>query len=168
MGTKIRPVLGKLAFQLSWCRWSKFCPNSSVWLDHTVWVKDYVDRKLLCVIIKSFVLETCVLLLDCDYTGWVFDFHFVLTSSWGLTWSLLGGWWCDCSASVWDRHLQLLVQMLFLLQPAGLYVFEQTVAATEETRSTSSNPLLPPALTRTAMGKKKHNRSKMFYVFFIP
>lgn len=83
------------------------------WIILSEWsLKDYVDRRLFCVIIKSFVLKTCIFLLDCDYMGWVFDFHFVLASCWGLTWSLLGVWQCDCSTLVQDRHLRLPVQTL--------------------------------------------------------
>lgn len=86
-------------------------------------LKDYVERKLLWVITRSFVLKTCVFLLHCNYRGWGLDFHFVLASCWGLTWSLPGGWRCDCSTLEQDRHSGLPVQTLFLIQPADFYLF---------------------------------------------
>lgn len=86
-------------------------------------LKDYVDRRLLWVVTRSCVLKTCGFFLHCNSRGWGFDFHFVLTSCWGLTWSLLGGWWCDCSTLEQDRHLGLPVQTLLLLQAADFYPF---------------------------------------------
>lgn len=151
----------KLAFQLFLMRLMKVCTQTHlyVWAILSEWgLRDYAGRRLLCVIIKSFVLKTCIFLLVCGSMRWVFDFHFVLASGWGLTRRSEAG----VIAVLWCRtDVQDPAQtpspsaswFLCILTNSGNWRTNAQVHL-------AAIFLLPSALTKTAMGKKC-NCSKM-------
>lgn len=131
------------------------------------WRIDDVDRRLLWVITRSFVLKTCVFLLHGNYWGWGLDFHFVFASCWSLTWSLLGGLRCDCSTLEQDRHSATPSSDTFS-HPACRFLSLLTNSHKNWRNNAQvhvwANFLLPWSLTNTGMGKKEHNCSKMLRV----